>query len=499
MRTWSLLAATAMLSAAANALIPIEIKGNRFIRPALNSTEEGEVFQIVGVDYQPEGASGYDGSSDSDVLTHGDACLRDAYVLQQLGVNTIRIYTVNPWLNHDECMSIFNAAGIYVVLDVNSPLDGESIARYDPGPSYNSGYLNRVFGIIDAFQGYPNLLGFFSGNEVVNDGTSAKVSPQYMRAVTRDIKDYISLHSNRTIPVGYSAADDIELRDAMWEYLQCDEDDNSRSDFFGLNSYQWCSGRDDWASSGYQQLVDTFSNSSIPIFLSEYGCNVKSPRTFDEVYDGVYGDLAKVFSGGLVYEYSQEPNNYGLVEIKDDGSVRLLQDFANLQTAYNKVDLEVSKESSVKNATYPSCNSALSKKIEGIDSDFNANFTLPECPAKDILKNGVGNNNKGKIIELNSTDTTFTIFNVEGKAIANTSLKISADNQINTPAGSSINDADTTDQTDSNNTTTSSSSSSASASAQATSSSSSSGSGHIVDIPVTGFFAAVVGIAAMYI
>lgn len=491
MRTTQLLSAGAVLLAgAANALIPIEIKGNRFIRPALNSSDEGEVFQIVGVDYQPNGASGYDGSSDSDVLTHEDTCLRDAFVLQQLGINTIRIYSVNPWLNHDACMSIFNAAGIYVVLDVNSPLGGESIARDDPASSYHSGYLNRIFGIVDAFQGYPNLLGFFSGNEVVNDDDSAKVSPPYMRAVTRDLKNYIALHADRTIPVGYSAADDTALRQAMWEYLQCG-DDASRADFYGLNSYQWCSGRDDWTSSGYGTLLSTFQNTTIPIFLSEYGCNVNSPRTFDEVYDGVYGELASVFSGGLVYEYSQESNDYGLVEIKDDGSIRLQQDFANLQIAYNKMNLTTIKESDVVNASHPSCNSDLADAIKSIDSSFNTSFTLPACPASDLLENGVGNNNVGKIIDIGSTSSNYSVFNVEGQSIANTSISISADDQINTPSGSNISEAGTSSETDD-------SSSSASASSESATSSSS-GQAFVYDIPTSGALATLFGVLAMFI
>lgn len=499
MRTATLLSAAALLATAANALIPIEIKGNRFIKPALNSSDDGEVFQVIGVDYQPDGASGYDGSSGSDVLTQEEACLRDAYVLQQLGINTIRIYAVNPWLNHDACMSIFNSVGIYVVLDVNSPLSGESIARDDPASTYNSNYLNRIFGIVDAFKGYPNLLGFFAGNEVVNDATSAGVSPPYMRAVTRDLKNYIALHANRTIPVGYSAADDTELREAMWKYLECG-DDTSRADFYGLNSYQWCSGRDDWSSSGYGTLLSTFQNTSIPVFLSEYGCNVNSPRTFDEVYDGIYAELATVFSGGLVYEYSQESNDYGLVEIKDDDSVRLQQDFANLQTAYNKINMTTTMESDVVNGSFPTCNSALAKAIVAIDSSFNASFTLPACPDTDMLKNGGGNSNIGKIIDLSGTASNYSVYNVAGKEIANTSISISSDDQINTPAGSSIGDAGTNGNTDSSSSSsTESSSSTATSSSSSSSTSTSKGQAFVYDIPATGALASIFAIVAMFI
>ena len=45
--------------------------------------------------------------------------------------------------------------------------------------------------------------------------------------------------------------------------------------------------------------------------------------------------MTSVYSGGLVYEYSQEPSNYGLVEISSDGnSVTERADFTALQQAY---------------------------------------------------------------------------------------------------------------------------------------------------------------------
>jgi hypothetical protein len=88
--------------------------------------------------------------------------------------------------------------------------------------------------------------------------------------------------------------------------MQCtnDEDPESSSDFFGLNSYSWCGGDATFQSAGYNTLVDMFKDSAIPVFFSEYGCNKVMPRVFDEVA-ALYSSQMTALSGGLVYEYSQ--------------------------------------------------------------------------------------------------------------------------------------------------------------------------------------------------
>lgn len=73
-------------------------------------------------------------------------------------------------------MSMLAAAGIYLVLDVNSPLPGHHLNRYEPWLTYNFDYLKNVFRVVEQFSQYNNTLGFFAGNEVINDKISATVS-----------------------------------------------------------------------------------------------------------------------------------------------------------------------------------------------------------------------------------------------------------------------------------------------------------------------------------
>lgn len=207
------------------------------------------------MDYQPGGSSGA-----SDPIADSDGCTRDVAEFKKLGINTVRVYTVDNTANHDACMSTLADAGIYLALDVNTPK--YSLNRDTPGPSYNGEYLQSIFATIDAFAKYDNTLLFFSGNEVINADNNTNCAP-YVKAVTRDMKQYIGSRGYRSIPVGYSAADVESNRYDMAEYMNCGTDDQ-RSDFFSFNDYSWCDPSS-YQQSGWDQKVALFSNYSIPL------------------------------------------------------------------------------------------------------------------------------------------------------------------------------------------------------------------------------------------
>jgi len=311
----SVLAGLTPLQPRASSLPAVSVKGNAFFTG-------NDRFYMRGLDYQPGGSSQV-----SDPIADEAGCARDVAEFQKLGINTIRVYTVDNTANHDACMTALANAGIYLVLDVNTPK--YSINRADPAPSYNDVYLQSIFATIDAFSGYTNTLAFFSGNEVVNDGPSSAAAP-YVKAVTRDMRSYIRARGYRLIPVGYSAADVDTNRLEMAEYMNCGTDDE-RSDFFAFNDYSWCDPSS-FQQSGWDQKVKNFTGYGLPLFLSEYGCNTNT-RTFQEVAALYNTEMTAVYSGGLVYEYSEEGNNYGLVTINGN-SVTENQDFQYLMQAF---------------------------------------------------------------------------------------------------------------------------------------------------------------------
>ncbi|KAF2199549.1 1,3-beta-glucanosyltransferase gel1 [Delitschia confertaspora ATCC 74209] len=363
------LSATVSASVAprASKVTPVTVKGNAFFAG-------DQRFYIRGIDYQPGGAS-----DAKDPIADTAGCKRDVAKFKKLGLNTIRVYTVDNTANHDECMNALADAGIYLALDVNTPK--YSINRAKPEVSYNDVYLQSIFATIDAFAKYDNTLLFFSGNEVINDDATTSCAP-YVKAVTRDMKQYIASRKYRQIPVGYSAADVDSNRFEMAQYMNCGTDDE-RSDFFAFNDYSWCDPSS-FEVSGWDKKVEKYKDYSIPLFLSEYGCNTNT-RKFEEVKSLYSTDMTGVYSGGLVYEYSEEGSKYGLVKLNGD-SADELDDFKALQSAFAGVKSPSGDGGYNSNGAASQCPS----KSDTWEVDMgNALPAIPE-PAKKYLDKGAG-------------------------------------------------------------------------------------------------------------
>lgn len=217
-------------------------------------------------------------------------------------------------------MNALQDAGIYVVADLSSP--GTSINRDDA--SWNDKLYARYTAVVDALAPYNNTLGFFAGNEVSNEKNNTDASA-FVKAAVRDTKAYIKSKNYRTIGVGYATNDDADIREAMADYFNCGDAEDA-IDFWGYNIYSWC-GDSSYTKSGYDVRTEEFESYSVPVFFAEYGCNEVSPRTFTDT-PTLFGDkMNSVWSGGIVYMYFQEENDYGLVSV-DGNKVSTLKDFS---------------------------------------------------------------------------------------------------------------------------------------------------------------------------
>lgn len=143
---------------------------------------------------------------------------------------------------------------------------------------------------------------------------NGSVAAPYVKAAARDLKAHRDAKGYRNIPIGYSAADIATLRPMLQNYLACGSNTSEALDFYSLNAYSWC-GDSGFQQSGYADLIKNVTdvNYNIPIFLSETGCIVPRPRTWDD-QDAIFGeDMIDNWSGGIVYEWIYEANEYGLI------------------------------------------------------------------------------------------------------------------------------------------------------------------------------------------
>jgi hypothetical protein len=314
--------------------------------------ENGTQFFVKGIAYQkdPYGLGGEStGGSYSDPLSEEANCKRDVPIMLEAGTNTIRAYSINPDKDHDACMRLLEEAGIYVIADLSEP--SQSINRADP--QWTVDLFDRYKAVIDVLAQYDNTIGFFAGNEVTNNVSNTDASA-FVKAAIRDSKQYIKDKGERWLGVGYAANDDSSIRQLAAHYFNCGPAEET-IDFWGYNLYSWC-GDNTLSGSGYDKQVDFFSDYSVPVFLAEYGCNVPDGaegRLFQDT-TALYSDaMSGVFSGGIAYMYYQEENDYGLVQIGDDGQASTMSNYAVLSSRVAKAT-----PSSTQASAYTPTNSA---------------------------------------------------------------------------------------------------------------------------------------------
>lgn len=296
----------------------IEIAENKFFK----SSDKTQFF-IRGVAYQRPTQLHISGQKYIDSLALTSLCLKDLKYFKELGINTVRVYGIDPAEDHDVCMSAFAAHGIYVFVDLPEPnlsIDGNY-------PLWDTDLLERYTAVVDSMHGYTNVIGFIAGDNVVTSPDNSKAAA-FVKSSIRDTKNHMVLKGYRRIPVGYTSKDNSALRLNSVNYFVCTENETESSavDFYALNIYSWC-GYSSFSASRYQERTTEFALMPVPVFFSEYGCNTYSPRPFTEI-ELIYGpQMTEVWSGGLVYEFFQKLDKFGLVQESASGKITKLADF----------------------------------------------------------------------------------------------------------------------------------------------------------------------------
>jgi hypothetical protein len=302
---------------------PIVTKGNKLFDSAT-----GVEFRIKGMAYYPRPnvgnlsvVTGYDFTTDD----YEAIWKPHLEIMKDLGVNTIRLYSVDPGKSHDKFMCAASDAGIYVLVGMSAPCLGCHITDDPPPKCYTDEMATRSQMIYNAFAVYDNTLGFSVGNEN-NLQPGQTVTAPCVKALIRDVKNYADICAGymRRIPIGLDLAD-IEPRAQWLQYYDCSIDDNefTRADWIGFNPYVECdplTNTEFSQSKGLQNLMKEYTATgySRPIMFGEFGCNL-GENTIDgyenqrQFYDAKWmneeKEMTDVVVGGNVFEFTTEVAN----------------------------------------------------------------------------------------------------------------------------------------------------------------------------------------------
>jgi hypothetical protein len=152
---------------------------------------------------------------------------------------------------------------------------------------------------------------------------------------------------------------------------------------------------------------------------------------FTEV-QALYGQQMTVLSGGLVYEYTQEEQDYGLVVVNTNGSVTLRVDYDNLQGQYNRLDNNLLQSTNPASTEIdpPACASSLISA-----ENFSKNFSIPAvCPGcQALIDNGIQNPKNGRLQDVTTTKPKQEVYGSNGVLVQGLELNKLSDNGVNGP------------------------------------------------------------------
>ena len=398
--------------AGTNPLNPLVVKGKRFF-----DSVTGEYVPLQGIAYYPRPnggplATGQFNSVDFFVDAYRDTVWEsDIQKMQELGVNLVRIYAVDPSQNHNNFMCALQHAGIYAMIGLLADCEGCAVGPDEAPSCYPLSLKQRGHFIINEFSKYRNTIAFSAGNEVTLYARNRQIelNAPCQKKFLRDMREYMTTCSAtpntvlpRPIPIGMVNWDFERTKQTL--YFNCRNngtDALETPEWYGLNSYQHCNAANTnpMALEGWEALRQDFVsyNLPVPVVIGEYGCRTSGFDTIDGFaaqrnwlqVDALYSSTyAEVFAGGVVFEFSAEKS---VVDESAQQNPWPYNDFMKLQYGvgyYEPIDCDHTSENPCTYIPYPEFNTlaeklaatASSTSLPTMDAYTIPQQITPECP-----------------------------------------------------------------------------------------------------------------------
>uniref|UniRef100_K3WW78 1,3-beta-glucanosyltransferase n=1 Tax=Globisporangium ultimum (strain ATCC 200006 / CBS 805.95 / DAOM BR144) TaxID=431595 RepID=K3WW78_GLOUD len=224
----------------------------------LFNSASGEEFCIRGIAYAPcPNAGELAGVSNVDCFDnlHEHVWAPHIEVMKDLGVNTIRLYSVSPILSHDKFMCACSEAGIYVLMGLAASCANCAIMKVQPPSCYPDSLFARAQIIYNAFAVYDIAFGFSVASELNflikynEQGTTTTPCAKAFLRVTRTAASMLRDQSPSvlTLPTSFRVMNSPTTTIALWGMTKARELDDA-----------------DFAHAAYAR----------PVMFGEFGCNL---------------------------------------------------------------------------------------------------------------------------------------------------------------------------------------------------------------------------------
>jgi hypothetical protein len=216
----------------------------------------GQPFTVAGVDYSPVPAGG--SNQDITIASMSAAHERDAAAMRAANINAIRVYSMEPGVDHSSFLDTMWNNGvqpIYVLVTFSINL---------PWQNGQAGYISGLTNLLQAYGSHPAIFGFAMGNEINNGQTSGDAG---FWGFIEQLHALVHQMAPGKLTVTSVADDGMNTVRAASALNINGRRDLPNLDVWGINSYRGT------INLGFGDFYSQFASMTAkPLLFTEFGC-----------------------------------------------------------------------------------------------------------------------------------------------------------------------------------------------------------------------------------